>query len=157
LLFVLIGSTVVVNVVMLVVAVSDPSFKVHDDKGGDDAWTARMDQQRENRRLGWTLTPRVVPPPENGAYTVIELSVTDPEGAAVTGAEVRASAYHKARPAERQTIQLAETDAGRYVVSAELQRIGIWALETLVERGGDRFATLLEIDTSPSREGRPRP
>jgi len=69
------------------------------------AWDAAMAQARENRALGWRVTPSLA------AFTTrdganLRVTITDSTGAAISGATVRVSAFYNARAGDVEARQL---------------------------------------------------
>jgi nitrogen fixation protein FixH len=136
----LLAASLGAHVVLLVAAISDPSFAIvpdYEEKAAD--WDSVMAQRAASDRLGWRAAIDMSPGRMPGEAAVI-VRVTDAEGAPVTGAGVAIEAFHNARAADVRTAALAESEPGTYAGRLRVARAGIWVLEVVVERGAERFA-----------------
>lgn len=137
-LIVLIVSVVTVDVAMLIVATTDPSFAVaeeYESAGGTrDPGLARI---RANQRLGWSADLDVRQKDDGGA--LIELRVADRDDAPIEGAAVSIKTFHKARAGEPIRVTLAELSPGVYVGAFPIDRAGVWRLAASITRGDDTF------------------
>lgn len=140
LLFVLIGSVVIVDVTMLIVATRDDSFALAEGYDGRARnGTVALEQERQNRRLGW-----------KGEWDVrwldedtVELSlrVLDAEGNPVLDAAASARGFHKARAADVLEIPLVDVGNGVYQGTLDVTRLGHWSLRATIVRGAEVFTT----------------
>jgi nitrogen fixation protein FixH len=142
---IVLGGTMGLNLWVLRVAGSDPSFAVERDyyaKG------VRFDEQvakdRASRALGWTLSSAV------GARATgdrtLEVALADRAGVPVTGATVVVQAFAIARSADVRVDTLVAGDAGRYAARAPLARDGLWELRFDVTRGAERVGAVQRLD-----------
>lgn len=154
--FVLIGVNFAVVAATIYAARSDDSFAVepgYDRKAA--AWNEAAAQLRANQRLGWRVAVSV--PPD--ARSLI-LSLTDRDGAPITGASVAATIFHSAQASRRADLSLSETRPGSYTAPADLTRPGFWQLRITATRGPDTFTAAIEHPVAPppaasDTQGRP--
>jgi nitrogen fixation protein FixH len=149
-LIVLIASIVVMNVVMLIVASSDPSFAV-DPAYYENQW--RGGSPDGDRRLGWSAAVTLE---SAGDRALLRARVLDDDGQRIKGAVVTASVFHKAQASDAIEADLAPLADGGYVAPLKLDRPGTWACRLTVRRGGDTFVTVEEIEVAgPAEEAQP--
>lgn len=132
-----------VNVVLLVVANSDPSFAVEEDYY-DKAlrWDDRRAQEAANVALGWQFEFAAVPDLDASEGTpVMQLTVAvrDADGVTVDGAVVRLETFPLARSAEVGRVRLDGRGEGLYRTTLPLSRPGIWEFRFEVVAGDDTF------------------
>jgi nitrogen fixation protein FixH len=129
------------NVVLLVVANSDPSFAVEEDyyqKGLD--WDQKRAQDARNEALGWHIDLAAVAA-VGDATPALELTVAlrDPDRAAVDDAAVTIEAFPLARSATVDRAAFRGVGDGLYRASLPFRRPGLWEFRIRVERGDDVF------------------
>jgi nitrogen fixation protein FixH len=132
-----------VNVVLLVVANSDPSFAVEEDYY-DKAlrWDEKRARDAASAALGWSFDFAAVPDLDaaDGAPVMqLTVAVRDADGAAVDGAAVRLETFHLARSAEVDRTRLEGRGDGLYRATLPLRRAGIWEFRFEVVAGDDTF------------------
>jgi hypothetical protein len=131
---------VVVSLLTVVVALSNPSYAVEEDyyqKGL--AWDARRAQERHNLELGWQLDFEVTRPPTAGSDPQLVVHLADRDGLPLDGARIAVAAFHNARADQILRGELAATGAGGYACPLAMRRAGRWELRFTVDRGGERF------------------
>jgi nitrogen fixation protein FixH len=142
---------VVMNVTMLVVAASDPSFAVdpayYDGPRGNQR---DLDQRNRNRHLGWSAHVDVQPADE---AALLRATIVDRDGRPIEGAAVRASVFHKAHASRVLEAELAPLADGGYVASLPMHRPGAWACRLSVRRADDTFTSVKNIVVAPNPEG----
>ena len=136
------------NVVLLVVANSDPSFAVEEDyyrKGLD--WDTKRAQDARNEKLGWRVDLAAVAAQGDDA-PVLELTliVRDPDGGTVDDAEVTLEAFPLARSATVDRTAFRGVEDGLYRASLPFRRPGLWEFRIRVARGTDVFTRTLQRD-----------
>lgn len=147
--FGLLGLAIATQLVLVMFAISEPSVAVEPDYYQKAlSWNEQREQAALNNTLGWRLELRAgaVRTDQVGAR-VRELWVTlsDSAGARLDGAQVRLTAFHKAR--RRQVLEATfVAQGGRYLALLPVRRAGLWELRFQVERGGSRFTQVLEPD-----------
>jgi len=116
-------------------------------------WNEQNRRDARSRDLGWKAGL------ETGAMagerTPIAVTLTSRDGAAVSGATVRAIAFHNLRSGERQEINLAEVGAGRYEGVVNAGRSGLWQVQVSARRGSDLFTATLEQEINATTAHRP--
>jgi nitrogen fixation protein FixH len=135
---------VVMNVIMLVVASSDPSFAVDPAYyAGPQGKQAHLDQRDRNRRLGWSAHVEVSPAADDAA--LLRARIVDRDGRPIGGATVKASVFHKAHASHVLEAELAPLADGGYVASLPMHRPGAWSCRLTVQRGDDTFVTIEDV------------
>lgn len=130
-------------------AASDPSFALEDDYYAKAvSWDARMAQDRENARLGFTADVRLTPRDDGMIQVHVGLSK---DGSPVSGATLKAQAFFVARANQRVNGRLLEVTPGAYEAPLDLSRSGLWELRFSAERGSDRFTHVVRRDVVARR------
>lgn len=125
-------------------AVSDPAFSVEDDYYARAvSWSAKMEQDRENVRLGFRVGVDVTP--GRGASDV-RVTLANPDGSPVAGATVTAEAFFVARAHETVRANLSEAPDGTYRGALAMKRPGLWEIRLTSVRGADRFTHVVRRD-----------
>jgi nitrogen fixation protein FixH len=136
------------NVVLLVVANSDPSFAVEEDyyqKGLD--WDAKRAQDARNEALGWHLDlAAVAAVGEETPSLELTVALRDPDRVAVDGAALTIEAFPLARSATVDRAAFRAVGGGLYRASLPFRRPGLWEFRIRVERGDDVFTWLTQKD-----------
>lgn len=137
---------VITQVVLIVVAVSDPRQHVEADYYAKAlAWDAQLAEERASADLGWTVG-WTLRPVATGAR-ILELDVRDAGGGALAGADVRCRARHRAALHQVLTADCSETAPGIYAGAFSMRREGFWELALEVVRGEQRYVVTRVIDT----------
>jgi nitrogen fixation protein FixH len=133
-------------VILVAAAGADSSHHVVDDYYRKAlAWDQEMAADRASRELGWTGRIHA------GSDAAIELALIDGDGAPVSGAAVRASAFHRAAAADVQVVDLTEVAPGRYRGRPARGRAGIHELQVTAERGAARWRQAAVLDLPGAR------
>ena len=131
---------VVVSLVTVVIATSNPSYAVEEDYYQKAlAWDARRAQDRHNLELGWRLDFEVAPPLTAGSDPQLVVRLTDRSGQPLDGARVAVATFHNARADQIVRAELAATGGGAYACPLAMRRAGLWELRFTVDRGGEHF------------------
>jgi nitrogen fixation protein FixH len=134
----LLGLSVLINAIMLVVAVSDPSFAVeagYEQKARN--YDAYKQELRASEALGWTatLTTKTL-----ARYDVqVTLQLRDISDQPIEGAVVELSAFHNARAANKLSPDLVEEAPGTYVGRAPMRSSGIWVFDVVATQDEARY------------------
>lgn len=134
----LLGLSVLINAIMLVVAVSDPSFAVesgYEQKAQN--YDAYKKELRDSEALGWTATVTTKP---IARYDVqVTLQLRDVSDQPVEGAAIELSAFHNARAANKLAPSLVEKEPGTYVGRAPMRADGVWVFDVVATRDDARY------------------
>lgn len=134
------------NLILMYVAISDPSFAVEEDyyqKGL--AWDDKRAQDRTNDELGWSLELDVAAERSADGTIGLTSSLTDRDGRPISDAKIHLEAFHSARAASIQRRDLTRDGDGRYSTSLLMRRPGLWEFRFEVSRGGQQFThTIVE-------------
>jgi nitrogen fixation protein FixH len=146
----------ILQITMLVISTNDPGFAVEENYYAKaTAWDQQMAQVRHNKELGWRLKLEV---DAQGATQLphgllLRASLTDAAGEPLTHARVSAVAFHNARAAAKQELQLGETEPGIYASPIAIGRPGLWEVRSEVLRAGERFTQKEFIEVQASSLG----
>lgn len=142
-------ATVTVNTVMLFAANSDRNgVAVEPDYYKKAvAWDSTMALQSESEALGWhveaSLSRDERPTASIATAGTVGVTLTDRDGAPLSGVNVAATLIHNTAPNDRITIPLKENAPGVYSAHSRLSYLGRWELRVLASRGAERFASIL--------------
>ena len=138
---------VVVSLLTVVVATSNPSYAVEEDYYQKAlAWDERRVQDRHNRELGWQLEVEVAPAAAAGSDPSLVVRLTDGNGQPLDGARVAVAAFHNARADQILRAELAATGGGVYACPLAMRRSGRWELRFTVDCDGERFTRTITRD-----------
>jgi nitrogen fixation protein FixH len=84
----------------------------------------------------------------------LELRLVDANGGVVSGAQVRAVAFHNARAAEQTELALTEASPGVYRATLVRARPGLWEARVSAVRGADAYTSTLRFEIQPTGGGR---
>ena len=132
---------VVVSLIVVFIATSDPSYAVEEDyyqKAID--WDLKRAQDRTNDDLGWLFEFEVTPPERPGDQPQLEVTLADADGVPLPGATIAVEAFHNSRSGDVLRAVLAPTDEdGHYRANLPMQHNGKWELRFTVDQGGREF------------------
>lgn len=134
------GLSVIVNLAVMAVAGSDPSFAVEPDyyqKAVD--WDRHAARQAASDALGWKAEIALEP----GPSPRLNVNLLDETGLPVEGATVSIEAFHIARAADIIKSEMKEEAGNRYAAPLAIPRPGIWEFRLAASRGNDRFETVV--------------
>ena len=131
----------VVSLIVVFIATSDPSYAVEEDyyqKAID--WDLKRAQDRTNENLGWLFEFEVAPPERPGDQPRIEVHLADADGAPLTDAAVTVEAFHNSSSGDILRAVLAPSEVpGVYRATLPMQHNGKWELRFTVDQGGREF------------------
>jgi hypothetical protein len=131
---------VVVSLLTVVVATSNPSYAVEEDYYQKAlAWDARRAQERHNLELGWRLDFEVAPPLDAGSDPQLVVRLVDRDGLPLDGARIAVAAFHNARADQILHAEPAASGNGVYACPLAMRRSGRWELRFTVDCGGEHF------------------
>jgi len=138
---------VVVSLLTVVVATSNPSYAVEEDYYQKAlAWDARRAQERRNLELGWQLDFEVAPPLDAGSDPQLVVRLADNSGQPLDGASVAVAAFHNARADHIVRGSPAASGSGEYSCPLAIRRAGRWELRFTVDCDGERFTRTITRD-----------
>jgi len=154
LIFVFIGTTVVVQSATLFYALGDDSFAVVPDYDAKaDAWDQHAAEAQASRTLGWSIIP-LGSPIVNGVMS-LDLELVGAPGDVIGGW----TAYHNAKPQQRFTGTVRSDNQGHITLDISDTRPGWWQIEIELSRGQDRFLhqdkLWLPVGSEPVQETNP--
>ncbi len=136
----ILGGGVTMNIVMVIMAVSNPSWALEDNYYEKALrWDEKLKQDKENAALGWKPELRLTLVDKSTMTAEFCAVLKDKKGNAVTKAKVGLSAFANIRAADRQRPALREKKPGVYCGSLKLKRLGLWEFRLVALRGKARF------------------
>jgi nitrogen fixation protein FixH len=142
------AETVGVNVWVMHLARSDPSFAVEADYYARAVhWDDELAQRRRNEALGWQAAPSLAR--DAGESTLLRVRLTDAAGRPLGDAAVAVEAFAVARSArvERATLAPAPGEApGAYDGRLRMAQPGLWELRVVATRNGERFTAVRRVE-----------
>jgi nitrogen fixation protein FixH len=138
----LLGAVVVTNVVLYRMAAADESVGIEPDAYRKaERWDEDLAAQAKSNRLAWKARVEARLAPDGTMSIAVTLS--DPAGAPVVGADVDVEAFAIARADDRVHLH-AKTDAdGRALLQLARGRTGLWEMRVEARRGDERFLATL--------------
>jgi hypothetical protein len=137
--------TVGANIAIYYVANADQGIAIEPDYYRKAvAWDSTMAQARENRTLGWRVTPSLA------AFTArdgadLRVTLTDSTGAAISDATVKVVAFYNARAGEISDTTLVRRSGG-YETRLPVHHGGLWELRFDVTRGRVHFTSTARVE-----------
>ncbi|UCF67695.1 MAG: FixH family protein [Acidobacteriota bacterium] len=139
----LLALSVVVHGILLVAALSDPSFAVEPDYEAKAANFDAIQRQRwASQRLGWTTELRTRPAVDPGEVE-ISLEAFDRDGEPIRDAAVELETFHNARAAEVINGRLTHIREGRYRGVLPMTRSGVWEIRLTITSEDDVYVRTL--------------
>jgi nitrogen fixation protein FixH len=141
----LISIHIVSVVVMVIVATHDRSFAIEPDwylKGLNYEQTVQ--QQRENRRLGWSVQLDISPPLTGTKQRSVTCMVFDRGGKPVKNAKVDLVAFAHLRANSPTSRVLLPQDGGEYGATFGFEDPGMWEFRLLITRGAETFTQIVK-------------
>jgi hypothetical protein len=141
---------VVVSLLTVVVATSNPSYAVEEDYYQKAlAWDSRRAQERRNLELGWQLDFAAAPPQMAGGDPQLVVHLADRDGHPLDGARIAVAAFHNARANQIVRGAPAASGSGGYSCPLAIRRAGRWELRFTVDRDGEHFTRTITRDIRP--------
>jgi nitrogen fixation protein FixH len=141
----LISIHIVSVVVMVIVATHDSSFAIEPDwylKGLNYEQTAQ--QQRENRRLNWSVKLDVGQPLTGSNLRNVACTVLDREGKPVENATVDLVAFAHLRANNVTSSVLLPRKGGQYGAALAFDDPGMWEFRLIIKRGPEMFTHIVK-------------
>ncbi|MGO9112390.1 MAG: FixH family protein [Thermoguttaceae bacterium] len=140
----LISIHIVSVVVMVIVATHDRSFAIEPDwyqKGLHYEQSAQ--QQRENRRLGWSVLLNVSQPLTGTNRRNVSCTVFDRAGKPVENATVDLVAFAHLRGSNRTSSVLLPHGGGAYAATLAFEDPGVWEFRLVITRRLETFTRIV--------------
>jgi len=112
------------------------------------AWDSSMAQARENRALGWRVTPSLAAFTERDGAG-LRVTLTDSAGAAIPDATVKVTAFYNARAGDVSDTTLVP-GRGAYEGRLPVHHGGVWELRFDVRRGAVHFTATSRVEAVPA-------
>lgn len=151
---VILGVTVVANIVVMRVANSDPSFAIEPDYYRKAvAFDSTIAEERRSLTLGWSAVSTITRDSAGGA-PVLAVVLRDTAGQPVVGAVVKVTALANARANDVLAATLRESSPGRYESTLAANFAGEWEVRVDAVRGQNHF--VVSTRTTLTRSHVPR-
>lgn len=140
----LLGSLVALQLVLVSLAVGDPSVAVEKDyyqKATE--WDEAVQRRATSDRLGWSAGVELKP--THGATTIV-VRIQDASASSLAGLDVQVDAFHNARAGDVKHVVLREVSEGVYQGDASLTRPGLWEVRVVARQGQDVFLDTARLD-----------
>ncbi len=139
------GSTVVGNLIMMRVANDDPSMAIEPDyyKKAVD-FDSTMAQERRSNALGWTAIS-TIDSIVDGRPTRVHVRLRDASGMSVTDAAVQVTALFNARANDLQSGTLQRDLDSSYSAPLNIRYPGEWEVRVDATRGNEHFKTTARV------------
>jgi nitrogen fixation protein FixH len=145
----LLGAILCMHAVLLAGVLDDPSFSVESDYYQKAvSWDAKMAQDRDNARLGWSAEITAAVGATGGRVAV---ALRAPGDVPIERARVGIEALHNARASRVHRAALEEIAPGLYASALPLDRPGLWEFRVVAEKGADRFTQVVRRDVTQER------
>lgn len=132
------------NVYLMAKARGDRAFAVESDYYQKAMhWDERVQREADSQALGWTVSVDLVPGRSAPALT---FTVRDRDGRPVEGATGTVRARHNARANDVLQSAVSPREPGVYGAELEMKRMGLWEIELALERGTEKFQTIVRRD-----------
>jgi nitrogen fixation protein FixH len=139
----LLGLQIVLCMIAVYLAVSDPTMAIEPDyyrKAVD--WDATAAERRASEALGWTHELTLDAGADVLGRRAVSLTLTGEDGEPLTGAVVELEAFAQARATHRFTLTLVEQPPGtpgRYTGLLPVRHTGLWEFTLTVKRNRDVY------------------
>lgn len=145
---VILGATVVGNLVMMKVANGDPSFAIEPNYYQKAVqFDSTMAEAKRSAALGWSATSTIVASGAANAHTVT-VHLLDAQLQPVQGATVTITALFNARANDVLSATLHESAPGLYEASLAARYPGQWEVRVDAVRGTDHFVESTRTDVT---------
>ncbi|MBI4951426.1 MAG: FixH family protein [Myxococcales bacterium] len=134
--------------VMVAIAVRDPSFAVEENYYLKElAWDDTARQRAANAALGWRVAVEPLTLP-TAADAPVELVATlrDRAGAPISEARLSLEAFANARAGDKVRVELAPAGDGRYRGPLAARRPGLWELRFVALWADAKFTEVLRVE-----------
>jgi nitrogen fixation protein FixH len=154
---VVLGATVIANVVVMRIANSDKAFAIEPDYYKRAvAFDSTLATERRSDALKWSASAQFLAQTEATQRT-LAVTLTDAQGVSVQGAIVTVTTLANARANAVLSARLQESSPGRYQGSLSATFPGQWEVRIDAVRGAQHFVTTTRTELSRSDRTRPVP
>ncbi len=116
-------------------------------------WDEAQAAARRSAALGWHDNVHAAAQADASGHRMLMITLQDRMAVPVMKARVSAVVFHHARANEAQTVQLVETDDGKYEVELPMRNSGLWEIRIDAIRGPDHFIATRQIGVTTSTRG----
>jgi hypothetical protein len=129
------------SILMVVIAVNDPSFAVEDNYYKKAVeWDKQVDESNQSHKLGWRFRLTLKPHPTRQTLHTLHVAFQHPDGSPLQDAEVTVRAFHNAQASQSLQLKLKHEGKGQYTSPFRTHRPGLWIFRIHAQRGTQRFA-----------------
>ena len=147
---VILGATIVSNIVVMRIANDDPAFAIEPDYYKKAvAFDSTLATERESLALGWTATSTLVMGRGDGEAT-LTVVLDNAQHQPVRGATVTVVALANSRSSDRHAASLREVAPGRYEAAVAARIAGQWEVRIDAVRGAEHFVASTRTDMARS-------
>ena len=145
---VILGATVVGNLVMMKVANGDPSFAIEPNYYQKAVqFDSTLAEERRSATLGWSATSTIVAG-GTGKMRIVTVHLLDAQQQPVQGATVTITALFNARANDVLSATLRESAPGQYEAPLKARYPGQWEVRVDAVRGTDHFVASTRTDVA---------
>ena len=102
-------------------------------------WDEAQAERRASESLGWQAGVNVAQTGDIKGNRQLSLKLTDKDGNAIEGADVKFQAFHRGRSAEVQKLTMNETTGGIYETTLRVRNGGTWQFNGSATLGENQF------------------
>ncbi len=143
----ILGTSVIVNIAVVIRASADPSFVIEKNYYEDALnWDMSQEAKRKSAALGWNLDAKAAIPSGSQDKLALEVSLVDASGKPIENAQIYVKAFAVARSGDMVTGKVPPSGAAYRAELDKATRPGLWQLDFRVQRGGDVFVQRVRTD-----------
>ena len=143
----ILGTSVIVNIAVVIRASSDPSFVIEKNYYEDALnWDLSQETKRKSEALGWVLKADAAIASGGEDKLALEVNLRDAQGRPIDNAQVYVKAFAVARSGNIVTGKVPPVGTAYRVELDKASRPGLWQLDFRVQRGGDVFLQRVRTD-----------
>lgn len=143
----ILGTSVIVNIAVVIRASADPSFVIEKNYYEDALnWDMSQEAKRKSAALGWNLDAKAAIPSGSQDKLALEVSLVDASGKPIENAQIYVKAFAVARSGDMVTGKVPPSGTAYRAELDKATRPGLWQLDFRVQRGGDVFVQRIRTD-----------
>ncbi|MCB9639715.1 MAG: FixH family protein [Myxococcales bacterium] len=129
------------SILMVIIAVNDPSFAVEDNYYKKAVeWDKQIAKAKLEQALGWKAQVKVSPHPKNARLKLFQVALKDSQGFALDKAQIKVRAFHNAQASQKIKLQLHALGKGNYQAPILIHRPGLWVFQVFAVQGKHHFS-----------------
>ncbi|QNN24823.1 FixH family protein [Planctomycetales bacterium ZRK34] len=143
----LLGLQIVLCVIAVYLAVSDPTMAIEPDYYKKAVhWDQSAAEQRESDALGWSHELTVDPSQDTIGRREMTVLIRDADGEPLSGAVVEIEAFANARATQRFNLTLVEQSPGQYTGLLPVRHTGLWEFTLIATYDRETYMQTDRID-----------